>query len=608
MQTATKVLGAFYEAGPALTLAASGNDAKSNNGANGDGSNAGDAAEESPRVQRKPETEETEEEESQESAAQSALAQRQPAEKEPPSEEANHLEEPLAQPPLIQRQPDHVPASVKKALQLGDGRPMNRTTRASMEQSFGADLSEVRVHTSSGSVQAAHDINAKAFTSGQDIHFGEGQYQPGTRQGQKLLAHELAHTIQQRSGQAAVQSRGVISQPGEPLEREADAVASRIDGNQAVTQPSVGAGATHRAPIQTSIQRQVEDSEEAALPDADREEPGREQSAERESVDIAPTSLPATGSVEAEETGAPGEMQAQPESVSGAVEAEGTEQPHGTQFDAGSTAGSTLVSTEGDEERPVETAQGASRLPGEIAAEPTLAQTVPATAATHDAHGAPASIGPGEAKSTATMSAKLAVSSREAVAEPFVTASASVPGAPASKRGAYTVDEAEAAPNRDLAGASSTPATRGGMPVGSEQGGLTGTAHASAPATSEMAESPTARDGTQGKADGGAGRLKWNPHRLRPSVRLMRVAHKPSRTTARAWTARQRLPPSWRKGRQAWRRKRRLQRREDLKTQARRRILRARHSFSEAFGQISKALSDEAPLGFPNISSGLSRK
>ena len=78
-----------------------------------------------------------------------------------------------------------------------------------------------RVHTGGDSAQAAGDVNAKAFTSGQDIHFGEGQYQPGTREGQKLLAHELTHTIQQRSGQAAVQSRGVISQPGEPLEREA---------------------------------------------------------------------------------------------------------------------------------------------------------------------------------------------------------------------------------------------------------------------------------------------------------------------------------------------------------------------------------------------------
>src|SRR6266496_3317996 len=85
------------------------------------------------------------------------------------------------------------------------GRPLDDAARAFFEPRLGADLSEVRLHTDDQAAQGALDIHAKAFTHGQDIYFGHGFYQPGTQAGDKLLAHELTHTLQQENG-ASVQS------------------------------------------------------------------------------------------------------------------------------------------------------------------------------------------------------------------------------------------------------------------------------------------------------------------------------------------------------------------------------------------------------------------
>ena len=78
--------------------------------------------------------------------------------------------------------------------------------RSSMEQAFGADFSGVRVHTDSRSDGLNQSIQARAFTTGQDIIFRQGEYQPGNRGGQELLAHELTHVVQQNGG--AVQQFG----------------------------------------------------------------------------------------------------------------------------------------------------------------------------------------------------------------------------------------------------------------------------------------------------------------------------------------------------------------------------------------------------------------
>jgi hypothetical protein len=66
-----------------------------------------------------------------------------------------------------------------------------------MEPRFGADFGAVRVHTDGAAVQMNHEINAQAFTHGNDIYFSADRYNPGTEAGKRLLAHELTHTIQQ---------------------------------------------------------------------------------------------------------------------------------------------------------------------------------------------------------------------------------------------------------------------------------------------------------------------------------------------------------------------------------------------------------------------------
>jgi Domain of unknown function (DUF4157) len=82
-----------------------------------------------------------------------------------------------------------------------NGQPLDPATRAFMEPRLGYDLSPVRLHTDSQATEMAQALNAKAFTVGRDIVFAAGQYQPGTRTGQHLLAHELTHFIQQRGRQ-----------------------------------------------------------------------------------------------------------------------------------------------------------------------------------------------------------------------------------------------------------------------------------------------------------------------------------------------------------------------------------------------------------------------
>ncbi len=101
------------------------------------------------------------------------------------------------------------------------------------EESLGTDLSGVRVHSSEPSAQAAEAARARAYTTGNDIHFGSGEYNPASIEGQNLLAHEVAHTVQQRGGGVpSRQNQLDVSQPGDVLEQEADNAARRMVAGQ----------------------------------------------------------------------------------------------------------------------------------------------------------------------------------------------------------------------------------------------------------------------------------------------------------------------------------------------------------------------------------------
>jgi len=91
---------------------------------------------------------------------------------------------------------DSVDASVRHATRAG-GSPLDATTRAFMEAGFGHDFGHVRIHTGEAAAQSSQDLRADAYTLQSDIVFAQNQYAPHTDDGRWLLAHELAHVVQQ---------------------------------------------------------------------------------------------------------------------------------------------------------------------------------------------------------------------------------------------------------------------------------------------------------------------------------------------------------------------------------------------------------------------------
>jgi lysozyme family protein len=90
------------------------------------------------------------------------------------------------------------PSSAGLLRGLGVGKPLSPPVRALMESRFGCDFGSVRVHTGAQAAQSAQTVGARAYTAGRDVVFGAGQYETGTNEGRRLLAHELAHVVQQR--------------------------------------------------------------------------------------------------------------------------------------------------------------------------------------------------------------------------------------------------------------------------------------------------------------------------------------------------------------------------------------------------------------------------
>jgi hypothetical protein len=95
---------------------------------------------------------------------------------------------------------DMAPASVDRVL-ASAGNPLAPALQSDMEQRFGYDFSQVRVHADAAAEQSTREVNAHAYTVGRDIVFGAGRFAPATHDGRRLIAHELTHVVQQtRSG------------------------------------------------------------------------------------------------------------------------------------------------------------------------------------------------------------------------------------------------------------------------------------------------------------------------------------------------------------------------------------------------------------------------
>lgn len=108
------------------------------------------------------------------------------------------------------------------------GHPLDAGTRSFMEPRFGHDFSGVRVYSDSHAAESARAVNALAYTVGSNVVFGAGQYAPGREGGQRLLAHELAHVVQQSAGDVSIQNKLAVGATGDAAELEAEAVADSI--------------------------------------------------------------------------------------------------------------------------------------------------------------------------------------------------------------------------------------------------------------------------------------------------------------------------------------------------------------------------------------------
>jgi hypothetical protein len=112
-------------------------------------------------------------------------------------------------------------------------RSLDAGTRSQMESTFGENFGDVRVHTGERAADASAQLGARAFTRGRDIYFNAGEYDPSTRDGKEVLAHELAHVVQQRGSSSNTQAYS-IDQAGDVFEQEADqAAASLLRGQRA---------------------------------------------------------------------------------------------------------------------------------------------------------------------------------------------------------------------------------------------------------------------------------------------------------------------------------------------------------------------------------------
>src|SRR5438093_4164687 len=151
------------------------------------------------------------------------------------------------------------PSLVKNVVGSGGGSPLDGDTKGFMESRMGADFSDVRVHTDAKASESARSVQAHAYTVGSDVVFQSGQYAPESDSGKRMLAHELTHVVQQRSGPVAGTPApgGIkISHPSDTFEQAAESSADRAMSSQG---PATQSPAT---PAPASVQREGEEEEE----------------------------------------------------------------------------------------------------------------------------------------------------------------------------------------------------------------------------------------------------------------------------------------------------------------------------------------------------------
>jgi hypothetical protein len=205
----------------------------------------------------------------------------------------------------------------------GGGQPLEEGMQRRMSVATGQDFSNVRVHTDAEADQISRQLDAKAFTAGQDVFFREGEYSPRSTGGQELIAHEMTHVVQQSQGKVdGGDGKGIkVNAPDDIHERQADRVAQKISGSPAQTevqrQEEVGLKAVQRQDMpeeefqMKAVQRQDMPEEEFQMKAVQRQDMPEEEfqmkavqrQGDEELEELEPKAVQRQGDEELEELG-----------------------------------------------------------------------------------------------------------------------------------------------------------------------------------------------------------------------------------------------------------------------------------------------------------------
>ena len=159
---------------------------------------------------------------------------------------------------LLENDSDRSP--VRDVIDSGGGEPLDDGTRSFMETRFDHDFGDVRVHSDSRASESAKSVNAHAYTVGSSVVFRSGMYDPHSEPGQRLLAHELTHVVQQRNGPVSgTPAPGgiLVSDPSDSFEQAAERTADRV-----MTPTAEPSAASAAAP---AVQREEAEEEESVV-------------------------------------------------------------------------------------------------------------------------------------------------------------------------------------------------------------------------------------------------------------------------------------------------------------------------------------------------------
>ena len=148
---------------------------------------------------------------------------------DPEEQEADRVADAVTREPDIPPEAtDEVPTDASSGVSGAGGQPLDAATRAYMEPRFGHDFSQVRIHADEQAASAAESVGARAYALGGDIVFGAREYAPDTASGRHLLAHELAHVVQQ-SAEGAAPEHAVMRQPAATTDEDDDTLIGSLE-------------------------------------------------------------------------------------------------------------------------------------------------------------------------------------------------------------------------------------------------------------------------------------------------------------------------------------------------------------------------------------------